>query len=101
MGNTLSRKNRRVKDQTDIAYPRCFSGTIKFEKEGVIGKGESVVYRGSYNGRSIAVKKVELKHSPFMEEIASKIKLEHLNVVKILTVEQDTDFGYRNSIQLF
>ena len=93
MDNRRSRKVISTEDETaEIThYPTSFSGKIKFEN--LLGKGSSLVYRGTYEYKAVAVKKLELKQSPFAEDVISKIKLHHQNVVQILSVEHDTDVG--------
>ncbi len=65
---------------------------LQFDRNALLGKGgHSNVFRGTFNGRKVAVKRVDLlKISGDNEEILQK--LDHENVVKLLHVERDKDF---------
>ena len=77
-------------------YPKPFSGKIKFDRNDVLGTGNAVVYRGTFKNQKVAVKRIQLTPSTKADfrEFTTKIKLDHQNVLKILTVEQDQDFRY-------
>ncbi len=85
MGNNSSRSK----------YPKPLSGKIKFDRNNVLGERNSTVFRGTYKGKDVAVKRIELKPLKTADrEYTTQIKLDHQNVLKILTVEQDKDFRY-------
>jgi hypothetical protein len=74
-------------------YPKPFSNKIKYERKDVIGEGISIVYRGTYEDNKVAVKRIVLRPSLNEDrEFKAQLKLNHQNVLKILTVEQDADF---------
>ena len=83
------------------------SGKIKFEKDDseeriVLGSSNSTVYRGTFDGQSVAVKQIWKKpkversreSSSTDREIEAQIHLKHENVVKMITAEEDVDFRY-------
>ena len=87
------------------------SGKIKFEKDDseeriVLGSSNSTVYRGTFDGKTVAVKQiwkkqvktsraeVETSLTEVDREIAAQINLNHQNVVKMITAEEDDDFRY-------
>lgn len=75
------------------AYPKPFSKKIHYERKDVLGEGNSIVYRGTYEEEEVAVKKIVLRPSLNEDrEFKAQLKLNHQNVLKILTVEQDADF---------
>ena len=74
-------------------YPKPFSGKIKYDRNDVLGEGNSTVYRGTYKSKDVAVKRIVLQPSTSADrEFTTQTKLDHQNVLKILTVEQDPDF---------
>ncbi|KAI9561484.1 hypothetical protein GHT06_012442 [Daphnia sinensis] len=77
-------------------FPKPWSGNIEVNKGDVLGKGGfGIVYRGTYNGETIAVKKIMLENvDKHNREVTLQIQLDHENVLKILTVEQSDDFRY-------
>ena len=86
-----------LSSESEIKYPKPFSGEIKFERENVLGKSNSTVFRGTFNGQSVAVKRIERRYPPSPgedREIAAQIHLNHRNVIKMITAEQDDDFRY-------
>jgi hypothetical protein len=89
--------DEKVEKQEEVAYPKPFSNEIKFDRNEVLGIGNSVVFHGTYNGLPVAVKRIEVfKLSKEDREIRTQVKLDHENVLKIVTVEQDLDFRYLN-----
>ena len=82
--------------ESEINYPKPFSGDIKFERRNVLGASNSTVYRGTFEEKTVAVKRILKSQSSLTEdrEITAQINLDHQNVVKMLTAEQDDDFRY-------
>lgn len=64
----------------------------KIDKDDVLGEGISRVYFGTYAGKEVAVKKIELKPSLTEDEFQHHKKLNHENVVELLAVFEDIDF---------
>ena len=65
---------------------------IQFNKEVLIGKGGfGSVFPGTFQGRKVAVKRVELINATDNEEEALK-QLDHPNIVKLFHVECTDDF---------
>ena len=86
-----------MSSESEIKYPKPFSGEIKFERENVLGASNSSVYRGTFDGKTVAVKRIERRYpsSPIEDrEIKAQIHLNHRNVVKMIAAEQDVDFRY-------
>jgi hypothetical protein len=74
-------------------YPKPFSNKIQYERKNVIGEGNSIVYRGTYEDNEVAIKRIVLRPSLNEDrEFNAQLKLTHQNILKILTVEQDADF---------
>jgi serine/threonine protein kinase len=67
-------------------------------KKEVLGTGSfGIVFRGSYRDEEVAVKRLELHRlDPDGREVKLQIDLEHDNVLKILSVDEDEDFKYSN-----
>ncbi|KZS11439.1 Uncharacterized protein APZ42_024219 [Daphnia magna] len=60
----------------------------------LLGQGTyATVFKGTFGGREVAVKRVQLHHVDKREEDAM-LKLEHPNIVKLLYYEKDNDFMY-------
>ncbi|KAI9561449.1 hypothetical protein GHT06_012406 [Daphnia sinensis] len=74
---------------------KVIGGIIYFTND-LLGEGSyGNVYRGIFNGESVAVKKILLKRSVKEErEVELQIKLNHKNVLAILNVAEDDDFRY-------
>ena len=86
-----------LSSESEIKYPKPFSREIKFERENVLGASNSPVYRGTFDGKTVAVKRIlKSNESSLTEdrEIAAQIRLNHQNVVKMITAEEDDDFRY-------
>ena len=87
-----------LSSESEIKYPKPFSGEIKFERENVLGASNSPVYRGTFDGKTVAVKRIlksnESSLTEVDREIAAQIRLNHQNVVKMITAEEDDDFRY-------
>ena len=86
-----------LSSESKIKYPTPLSKKIKFERGNVLGASNSSVYRGTFDGQTVAVKRIERRYPPFPgedREIAAQIHLNHRNVIKMITAEQDDDFRY-------
>ena len=87
------RCRRKMAEAENSPYPKPFSNKIQYERKDVLGEGNSIVYRGTYEDEEVAVKRIVLGPSLNEDrEFKAKLKLNHQNVLKILTVEQDADF---------
>ena len=72
---------------------RPFLNEIQYNRNDLLGKGNSVVYRGYFNGNPVAVKRIVLRLlSEEDREVQTQGNLDHENVLKILAVSQDLDF---------
>ena len=85
---------------SNSSLSKPFSGKIKYDRNDVLGVANAIVYRGTYKSKKIAVKRIQLPPSSIADptedrEIAIQIKLDHRNVLKILRVEHDEDFRYK------
>ena len=87
-----------LSSESEIKYPKPFSREIKFEKRNVLGASNSPVYRGTFDGKTVAVKRILKSNKSSLtevdREIAAQIHLNHQNVVKMMTAEEDDDFRY-------
>ena len=89
MGNNIAREA--------LQFP-SLSKKIQLDRKNVLGQGNSIVFRGTYMGHEVAVKRIMLDPSSSSiedREVASQIKLHHKNVLKIFAVTQNADFRYR------
>jgi hypothetical protein len=70
------------------------SHKFQFYRKKVLGEGNSVVYRGTYEGKKVAVKRIVLipNITGDGDNCEAQMKLKHENVVTILAVEEDDDF---------
>ncbi len=59
-----------------------------------LGMGSfAIVFLGSYKGKEVAVKRIEIDRvDPDDREVKLQIDLEHDNVLKILSVDEDEDY---------
>ncbi|KZS17821.1 Uncharacterized protein APZ42_015816 [Daphnia magna] len=78
------------------SYKEIGDTGILYSKNDVLGKGTyGDVYRGVFNGKKVAVKKILLSRSEKEErEVSLQIKLDHTNVLAIRKVAEDDDFRY-------
>ena len=88
-----------LSSESEIKYPKPFSGEIKFERENVLGASNSPVYRGTFDGKTVAVKRILKSNKSSLTEVDREIAAQiHLlnnpNVVKMITAEEDVDFRY-------
>ncbi len=69
------------------------SGT-SYQRKDVLGKGNfGIVFLGSHKGKQVAVKRLDLHRlDPEDREVNLHMKLEHDNVLKILSVDEDDEF---------
>ncbi|XP_046460943.1 CBL-interacting protein kinase 26-like isoform X3 [Daphnia pulex] len=67
-----------------------------YQKKDVLGKGNfGIVFLGSHKSKQVAVKRLELHRlDPEDREVNLQMKLEHENVLKILSVDEDDDYRY-------
>ena len=80
-----------------IKYPKPFTKKINFERENVLGASNSPVYRGTFEDKPVAIKRIARRYPPSPgedREIAAQIRLNHQNVVKMITAEEDKNFRY-------
>ncbi len=82
MSNTVSPSSVRV------------SHKIQFDRKKVLGEGNSVVYRGAFEGKEVAVKRIVVNPNITGDgdNCEAQKKLTHENVLQILAVESDLDF---------
>ncbi|XP_046460725.1 uncharacterized protein LOC124207369 isoform X2 [Daphnia pulex] len=71
-----------------------FPDTISYDRREILGTGGfGTVFLGSYDGKQVAVKRIELQRlDPKDREVTLQKQLNHENVMAILAVEHDVDF---------
>ena len=76
-----------------MSFPADAEHEIVYDKtKKKLGQGSSgIVYEGKYQGINVAVKWIPMYLVDLREEDALR-KLDHPNVVKLLCIEQETDF---------
>ena len=68
---------------------------IEYDREVPLGQGGyGSIFPGKYNGRQVAVKRVQLHLVSDIEEIDALQRLDHLNIVKLFYSESDENFKY-------
>jgi serine/threonine protein kinase len=74
----------------------CKKTGTSYNKKDVLGMGSyGIVFSGFHRDRKVAVKRIEVHRlNPEDREVKMQMKLEHENVLKMLTVEKDDDFRY-------
>lgn len=73
---------------------------IKFDSQVRLGRGDfGSVFPGTFEGREVAIRRIELIDASDNEEEALK-QLDHPNIIKLFHVERNIDFKYdiKNSI---
>lgn len=69
---------------------------LKKENNQLLGRGGfGIVYQGKHNGENVAIKRIELSRIGSVKNLTEdqNMKLcDHLNVLKVLEVDQDDDF---------
>lgn len=84
------------------AYPKPFSEKIKYNRSSVIKKGAfGQTYLGSYDDGIVSVKRIAAHRAQLKQSIELQIDLDHDNVVKLYTVEDDEDFWYGAAVFFF
>ena len=64
------------------------------DRKNFIGQGSfGVVYKGTFESKSVAVKRIIVEKAS-AREIKWQPTLQHENVLKVITVEQNDDFRY-------
>ena len=67
--------------------------SISIDREKVLGKGRyGIVYEGTWMGRKVAVKRIQIENVENNKEEKALQKLDHPNVVKLYHIESDSDF---------
>jgi serine/threonine protein kinase len=67
--------------------------SIKFERETVLGKGAyGTVFRGEWNNKRVAVKRIELAKCEAKKEEEALKWLDHPNVVKLFHIDTYDSF---------
>lgn len=76
------------------ASPKRTSLKNQLDRKCVLGEGNSVVYKGKYQRKSVAIKRIELipSNKGDGDNCEAQIKLDHENLLKLLAVEEDDDF---------
>ena len=65
---------------------------VKLDRSNRLGEGGyGAVFQGKFNGKDVAVKRIDLPKVDENEELALK-QLDHPNVIKLLHSESDNDF---------
>jgi predicted Ser/Thr protein kinase len=76
-----------------VCLPQSVSLSIKLEKSVILEKGTyGTVFEGEWNGKKVAVKRIEKTECENNKEEEALQKLDHPNVVKLYHVESDRNF---------
>jgi serine/threonine-protein kinase/endoribonuclease IRE1 len=77
---------------------------ISFFRKDIIGKGGyGVVFRGSFSGQDVAVKRIQLmdaNNGSNSRELPNLRKLKHGNIVELFHVEDNEDFRYNRLLKI-
>ena len=77
------------------------SRRIEYSSRDILGTGAfSVVYKGRFNERDVAVKRILQGNVDTKREADFLTKYSHQNILKLFHVEQDTDFRRVQAIEL-
>ncbi len=77
-----------------LVYESVGTSGISYARACKLGEGGfAIVYLGSFNGRQVAVKKIQIERIED-REVKLQRSLEHENVLKLLEVEEDKDFRF-------
>lgn len=69
--------------------------TFEINRKKVLGRGAfATVFAVEWNGRNVAVKRIQLHDLLTDREEETMRHLNHPNVIKLLAVEEDNDFKY-------
>lgn len=83
-------------------YPKPFSEQIKYDRQRVIKKEAfGQIYLGFYGNENVSVKRIVAQRVKVMQRIELQIDLNHDNVIKLYTVENDENFWYGAAFSTF
>lgn len=96
-----SRRKQKSKSTVSCLHLEVVNNELSYSRQYVLGRGTfTVVHRGTYKGKEVAVKKVALERLVAGDDcnIKSQIDLLHTNVLKMLLVKEDKNFRYVHHI---
>ncbi|KAK4004855.1 hypothetical protein OUZ56_006580 [Daphnia magna] len=71
------------------------SPNITYNRRDVLGKGHyGVVFRGLFDGREVAVKRVLQEYAPMISNENEFLQLKHPNIVQLLVIEETEEFRF-------
>jgi hypothetical protein len=77
---------------------------IRFCRKDIIGRGgNGVVFRGSFSGQDVAVKRIQLIDANYKlnsRELLNLRQLKHDNIVEFIHVEDNDDFRYNKLLKI-
>jgi hypothetical protein len=77
---------------------------ISFCRKDIIGRGgNAVVFRGSFSGQDVAVKRIQLIDANYelnSRELLNLRQLKHGNIVEFIHVEDNDDFRYNKLLKI-
>lgn len=95
---TEAEKKEKLESYRTQIQTRNAGNLIIFEKEPqILGSGINNVYRGTFDGKTVAIKKVQIARLRSIEgkrEERAMKKLNHENIVKLFYVEDQGEFRY-------
>ena len=79
---------------------------LQWNSSEILGEGAyGTVFKGSFNGKNVAVKKVNKEYlrniNVIEREEAALIELDHPNIVKLLHVKNDGAIKYISSVLIY